>query len=546
MDSFFILAAVATTIAGICSHVFYFRTGEHHMWPQRFIQSGVITAVALTLVDTYFFRNFWLFAFYRGFGLVGIFIAGAVGSALVHRIYLSPLNKFPGPFSCRISKNWLAITIGIKYDGYKRLQRLHQKYGKIVRIGPNDLSIIDPDGTEAFLGESSRCGLAPWYEVDAPLISVHTTRNDSEHARRREVWNGAFTPEAMQTHEAKISRLVDQLMNQILEHVNKVEPMNASIWFTFFSFDVMAACGYTGNTGRVQAGTGDDALVYLSEGLDSLGSMYSPWYARFMLSVPVNASSEAFTKYTQKLLAQRGDKMDAVKKPDILMPLFDVFKTSNDAQADLVKLQADARLIFTMGTETVASTLSFLCYYLAKDRTMMQNLRKELDPRIGKESQIPHENIKDAPYLNAVINEVLRLHPPIPSGLPRRTPPEGVKMGETYIPGETTVQMPLYAMARDEDSYADCESFIPERWISKRNLVKRRDAYAPFSVGPRNCAGQDLALMEIRLLTARLVTLFDISLAAAENGQKLLEKSVDHFTLGPGDLYITFAVRKKR
>ena len=86
-------------------------------------------------------------------------------------------------------------------------------------------------------------------------------------------------------------------------------------------------------------------------------------------------------------------------------------------------------------------------------------------------------------------------------------------------------------------------SFVPERWFSKPEMIKNKDAFVPFSTGPMGCIGKNLALMEIRLLTTQLVTRFDVSFAPGEDGKRLLEKTKDHFTLGLGELDLIFKKR---
>lgn len=88
------------------------------------------------------------------------------------------------------------------------------------------------------------------------------------------------------------------------------------------------------------------------------------------------------------------------------------------------------------------------------------------------------------------------------------------------------------------------EQFIPERFSSRPELIKNKDAFAPFSIGPYACIGKNLAYMEIRLLTALLITRFDVRLAPGEDGTALLNHSVDHFTIGLKPINLVFTQRK--
>lgn len=94
-----------------------------------------------------------------------------------------------------------------------------------------------------------------------------------------------------------------------------------------------------------------------------------------------------------------------------------------------------------------------------------------------------------------------------------------------------------------ESIYPSAEVFVPERWSSRPELIKHKDAFQPFASGWGGCIGKNLALMELRTLTARLVTLFDVALAPGEDGKLLLEKSTDHFTVGLQPLNLVFTRR---
>lgn len=183
----------------------------------------------------------------------------------------------------------------------------------------------------------------------------------------------------------------------------------------------------------------------------------------------------------------------------------------------------------------------------------------------------------DAPYLNAFINEALRLHPPVPGGFQRQTPPEGITVTSTedsgkaiYIPGGINIWMPLWTMSRctflifishgtrltpiqAERCYTDPLEFAPERWLPEESeytsetspKVLRKDAFLAFSTGPMACVGKGLALQEMRMVIAVLLDRFEPSLAKGEDGKKLLEESKDWFTIGIGALEVVFEERKK-
>ena len=96
-------------------------------------------------------------------------------------------------------------------------------------------------------------------------------------------------------------------------------------------------------------------------------------------------------------------------------------------------------------SETVSAALIFIFHYLARDPAQVEKLRLELDTL---EKKFDNKTLQALPFLNAVIHETLRLHPPVPSGLLRETPPEGIVVAGRYIPGTTTVVAPNHTISR--------------------------------------------------------------------------------------------------
>lgn len=100
-----------------------------------------------------------------------------------------------------------------------------------------------------------------------------------------------------------------------------------------------------------------------------------------------------------------------------------------------------------------------------------------------------------------MIEETLRLHPPVPSGLTRVTPPEGLNINGTFVPGGTIVSVPPWTIHKDERYWDNPMTFDPERWEKEGN-PETREAFIPFSKGQWSCIGKTLA----RMVSCRAIT----------------------------------------
>jgi len=128
-------------------------------------------------------------------------------------------------------------------------------------------------------------------------------------------------------------------------------------------------------------------------------------------------------------------------------------------------------------------------YYLAKHPAVYQRLQAELDrtfSRGAQTSDFSNEALRRLPYLEAVINETLRLKPAVPSGQPRQTPPQGLQVDDMWIPGNTIVVVPQYVIQRDDRYFPSGSDFIPERWLeAKDKLITHEEAFFPFQIGKK-------------------------------------------------------------
>ncbi|KAK3658710.1 hypothetical protein LTR56_001581 [Elasticomyces elasticus] len=508
--------SIASAAIGVASHVLYFNRFECHMHGVLYMQSLLASWVASTLYLTQWMHWPITEALAATSTAVGCFLGGVYGSLLFYRLFLNPLNRFPGPWSARLSSFFLTFRLG-NLDAYLQLQALHRKYGSIVRIGSSQLSVIDPEGMEVTYGVHATATKAAFYDGDKPLTSMQTARSKDLHDRRRKIWAPAFSDRAVRAYETTIHGLNDKIVKRFSESVGT--PVNVSFWFNLYSFDAMGSLAFGKDYRMLDSGERHQALQLLHEGMQPLGYLFPLWFFRMVKVIPGLASGiKKFEKFSVDELGWRVEHADRQGGQDIMSWLLKPYLPGEKPQEDPL-LQADTRLIIVAG-----------------DPSQVTKLREEL--RALTQGDWSDKDIRHAPHLNGAINEALRLHPPVPSGLPRLTPPEGMRIGEIYIPGSTTFIMPQFVMGRDESSYEQPNDFVPERWYGKPEMVKRAEAYAPFSMGPYNCIGKNLALTELRTLTARLVLEFDVKLAP---GQEPVLRTRDHFTVDISDLNLVFA-----
>lgn len=151
-------------LTGVASYALYFHRYEQHLYAVPlmvgFLASFAVMAIILwNLCDLTVLRALQCAA-----SISISFLTGAFGSTLFWRIFMNPLNRFPGPYAARISSLYWSSKL-VKFDAYLKLAEAHKKYGRFVRVGPNDLSITHPDAVELALGTHAKAIKAPWYDM---------------------------------------------------------------------------------------------------------------------------------------------------------------------------------------------------------------------------------------------------------------------------------------------------------------------------------------------------------------------------------------------
>ena len=228
------------------------------------------------------------------------------------------------------------------------------------------------------------------------------------------------------------------------------------------------------------------------------------WIFRMMMLIPgASKNYKTMNLYCWKKIESHYREKENII-PDIASNFFTPYKArgTEPTRQEWLQLHGDSRAIIIAGSDTTATTLTFLFYYITREPHHQTRLREELLPFVDANGDANPADLQDLPYLNGCINETFRLQPLVPATLRRITPPEGIQVGDVHVPGNMVVFCPQYVMGRsttisrqrprtngsanvfvEEEIYVDPEVFLPERWFSKPEMVKKKEAFAPFSLG---------------------------------------------------------------
>lgn len=159
-------------------------------------------------------------------------------------------------------------------------------------------------------------------------------------------------------------------------------------------------------------------------------------------------------------------------------------------------------VLLLAGHETTANTLSWLLSLVVEQPAVIERLRE-----VSRTTDIVDSTRNE--YLNAVINETMRLRPA--AFMTDRLAMEDDQYGDWTYPKGTVVLSFFYGLHRHGDHWQDAESFLPDRWIDEEGRLKKMSAFFPFGAGPRLCIGNNFAMAEMCFFVHAFFRRFKIS-----------------------------------
>jgi cytochrome P450 family 9 len=311
--------------------------------------------------------------------------------------------------------------------------------------------------------------------------------------------------------------LMSECATDFAEFLSKVpadkSDMNMKDVFSRYTNDVIATCAFGIKTNSMKDRT-NKFFVYGNASIEVTG--FRNWKFLFVRSLPrlgklldIEIIPRRITGFFKDIIKNTIQLRDAenIKRPDMIQLMMDIRGKGDRRELDIDDMIAQAFVFFFGGFEPTSTAMSFITHEIATNPDVQKKLQREIDDALKESNgEVTYEIINRLEYLNAVINEGLRLYPPV--GFVERVCETTYELPPS-LPGEKPFVMkkgmifwiPIFALHRDEKYYDQPDKFRPERFLDKA----QHDFYMPFGAGPRMCIGNRFALVEIKVLLFHLL-----------------------------------------
>jgi cytochrome P450 len=312
------------------------------------------------------------------------------------------------------------------------LHRLHEKYGDAVRYSPRNVSFCS-DGSyrEVLTNKPGRGQLmkdpVSYNIVNARVHSILTTPSDADHSRFRRLLAHGFSEKAIREQEPLLLQYIDLLIRGLHEHA-KDGPQDMVAWYNWATFDLIGDLTFNESFDCLEKATyhpwiqfvfGNIKAASIMGALKSFPSIHYPLMMLFRKQITEKTQQNAaFTrKKVASRLAAQTDRADFLG--------YALHHKGKETEMSKEEIEATSGVLVLAGSETTATLLSGVTYLLLKNPRVLDLLKAEVREKFANEDEINLTGVKTLTYQFAVLQEAMRIFPPVPIGSPRLIPPQG-------------------------------------------------------------------------------------------------------------------------
>ncbi|KAI1172889.1 cytochrome P450 [Nemania sp. FL0916] len=381
----------------------------------------------------------------------------------IYRLFFHPLAQFPGPKLAALTRLYKTYHDIVHNGGYaSKIAKLHEKYGRLVRISPSELHVDDPSFFEKL------------YSGDG-----HKDEYAKLHRARIASLKRAFSKEMVVIQQYIIRQNVMELFERISTFSQSGELVDLGTSISEFTRCTMIGCVYAGIM------DGREKRPFIAA-LDTLQpSTLRTWYG----------IKRSFLPYI------KGLRTVIHRTPDSDLP-------SSEKPFD--RCFNDVATITDAGNETTANILRLLICHVFSNPKILESLRDELASAAKDGPILDLQVLEKLPYLSSVFLEGMRLSPGLATRITRIVLDRDVVYGDYCVPRGTPVVMTVVMkQGLDEGISLEQKRFDPDRWMDLNARETKERASVQSSRGARTCPGTHLAWAEMCFLLVSLVWSFD-------------------------------------
>ncbi|AWP05281.1 putative cytochrome P450 3A30-like isoform 2 [Scophthalmus maximus] len=344
--------------------------------------------------------------------------------------------------------------------------------------------------------------------LNGDLYDIVSIAEDDQWRRIRNIFTPNFTSGRIKEMFGIMKHHSRKLIDKLRPKVDNNEVVEVKSFFGPYGMDVMASCSMGVDMDSIN--NPSHPLLAHASNLFNISIPLFLLQGCFPFIIPLlkllgvsliqKSSSAFFRTVVEKVRAERNESSP---QRDILQHLVNS-KTVDDSREEKQKeglneheIISQISILLMAGYETTASALMFLAYNMARNPEIMKRLQKEIDSTFPNKGSVQYEALMQMEYLDAVVNESLRLYPPI--ARIDRVAKETIKIKDITILKDMVVLVPVYALHHDPELWPEPEEFKPERFSKENKQSITPYTYLPFGVGPRNCLGMRFALVILKL-----------------------------------------------
>ncbi|KAI9767075.1 MAG: hypothetical protein M1839_004632 [Geoglossum umbratile] len=447
-----------------------------------------------------------------GYSLITCFIV----SLLVERFLVyRRLRQFKGPRLAAFSKLWL-MRCTLKGTMHLDVADVCSKYGHLARIGPNDLVTDDPEILRRMSGVRSPYTRSGWYDgtsFNHKLNHVFYERDEERHldlrAKMTAGYSGKENPRLEEGVDNRILDFLKLVNDKYLSTESTFRPVDFARIVQYLALDVISDMAFGEPFGFI-AKDGDvhdyikmqRLLLPVFEWFSTLPSLNRlirvGWVSKLVMPTPEDKTGVGKLMGVAKRIVARRFGPGKETKEDMLGSFIRHGLTQPEAEVESV-------LQIMAGSDTTATTLRTTTLFIITQPHIYHTLQRELDTasctnRLSS-PVARYSEILNLPYLQACINEGLRMWPPVMGLMQKQVPKGGDTLNGRYVPGRTNIGYSAWGVHRSREVFGeDAGVFRPERWLggdTEKLVEMRRVADSVFGLGKYGCLGKPIALLEL-------------------------------------------------